>query len=129
MSDNVLLLHFYFTSSIISRLQVVSIAYKREISRPLILRNRRCSLTATVNSEVSTAGANQDPAGIAREMYHEFRKILHISRISLKRCFAYASCEEFAQPRAKAIITAITCASHKISHRNLRCPDRSSFAK
>lgn len=59
-------------------------ARKDEISVPLIRRNRRCGLTATVNSEMSTAGANRDPAGIAREMYHEFRKILHISRISLK---------------------------------------------
>lgn len=68
-------------------------------------------------------------------MYHEFRKILHISRISLKRrstlCFAYASYREFARSfaRAKAIIAAITCASRKVSHRILRRRDRVSRGK
>lgn len=66
-------------------------ACKGEISQPLIPRNRRCGLTTMVNRQVSTAGANQDPAGIAREIYHEFRKILHISRISL-RCYALRVC-------------------------------------
>lgn len=97
-------------------------ACKGEISQPLIPRNRRCGLTTTVNRQVSTAGANQDPAGIAREIYHEFRKILHISRISLKPCalrvvFHTGICSIFA--RAKTIIMAISYAPRKISHRNL----------